>query len=216
MRVIVIGNQKGGVGKSMLAANLAVCAAKDGKKVMIIDADTQASSMSWRAMRQNDDIGAVAINTTALAKDVRNFDGFDFVIIDAGGRDSACFRAAVMCARYGALIVPVLPGASDIWASQDTLDIVSEARAMGVDIPVYMGLNRVKSKAALVGQVRDLLAQLAEDKEVGILDTSIGDREDLPKAYAGGLGVIETAPNGKAGTEIKALYNDIINLIGGN
>ena len=49
--IVTISNQKGGVGKSTVAVNLASCFAGDGKDVLLVDADEQGSALDWRAER---------------------------------------------------------------------------------------------------------------------------------------------------------------------
>jgi len=51
-RVLAIGNQKGGVGKTAIALNLGVELVNRGRTVILVDADPQHSLTTSRTIRQ--------------------------------------------------------------------------------------------------------------------------------------------------------------------
>ena len=44
--IIAIANQKGGVGKTTTAVNVSACLAKSGRRVLVVDLDSQANCTS--------------------------------------------------------------------------------------------------------------------------------------------------------------------------
>ncbi len=205
--IITIGNSKGGVGKSTIACNLACMAAKENKKVLLVDADPQASSLNFRSIREADDIKATAITTPTLHKDLKEFTNFDLIIIDSGGRDSVIFRSAILAADI--LIIPVLPSVYDIWATSDTLEIVQEAKVFNEKLIARFLLNMVMPNTIMA---REALQALEEKKDIPILKNQLGARSSFKNGLISGQGVIEHDPKSKAAQELAACYHEIMQL----
>lgn len=209
VRIVTVGNSKGGVGKSTICANLAVAAAQTGQKVLIVDADVQASSMGFRSLRENNDIKATAITTATLHTDVKGFDNFDLIIIDAGGRDSVVFRSAVMAADL--LLIPVLPSVYDIWAAEDTIKLVQDAKITKPDLKARLLLNQLMPNT-IMG--REALEEIEKFGEIApVLDSKIYHRTAFKNSIGAGQGVIEFEPKGKAAAEIRALFNEVCGAV---
>ncbi|MGE5629662.1 MAG: ParA family partition ATPase [Caulobacteraceae bacterium] len=213
MKVISVVNQKGGVGKSTIACNLAVNAVFDGKRALLIDADPQGSSLSFRAIRQSDDIKAVSITQPTIHKDINDFSNFDVVIVDAGGRDNTLFRSAVTAASKGILLIPVLPSQYDIWAAEDTFKVLKEARIY-VDIQAYAVFNQTIQNTTVSKEAREALEELAAESDIKLINTVLYSRVDYKKSISQGMGVIEYQPKGKAADEISSLYSEIKGILG--
>jgi len=206
MQIVVVANQKGGVGKSTIACNLAVAFALDRKRVLLIDADTQESSIGFRAVREKDDIKAISITKPTIHKDAVGFENFEVVIVDAGGRDSSVFRSAIMAASRGILLIPTLPSVYDIWATEDTLKVLSDARAF-TDIPAYLLINQV-IKANIVKEAEEALKELADQYRVEVMKTKLFSRVAFRNSVKEGKGVLEMNDR-KARSEMEALYEEV-------
>src|SRR3954454_5973530 len=122
MHTIAFVTQKGGAGKSTLAACLGVAAQEAGEQVFLIDMDPQGSLLSWGQSR---DVETPLVDATIPVKldaalSTLAGNSYTLAIIDTAGADSAAaaMRAADLC------LIPARPTAFDIRASEETRDAI--------------------------------------------------------------------------------------------
>jgi len=202
-KIITVAQQKGGAGKTTLAAHLALAWAKAGRRVAVIDIDPQASLSTW--FKQRNGSGAtplevIAITGWRVAAEVdRQVQRHDLVIVDSPPHAETEARIAVRSARL--VVVPVQPSPMDIWATRPTLDLARQERVAALIV-----LNRVPPRAKLTEQMLGQIAGLG----VPVAASQIGNRVALAAALAEGKGITESAPTSIAAQEIGALATEIL------
>ncbi len=123
--IIAILNQKGGVGKTTLAVNLARAYTLKGKKTLLVDSDQQGSAQRWHERSGGELIDMTCLPMTTLDKDVLKFaDRYERIIIDGVPRVSPLTICAVKCADL--ILIPVQPSPYDIWATEDLVKNVHD------------------------------------------------------------------------------------------
>jgi chromosome partitioning protein len=218
VKIVTVGNTKGGVGKSTIAANLAVAAVLDCRRVLLVDADEQRSTLDFRAIREADDIRAVAITTPTLHKDLYDFaDSYDLVIIDVGGKDSKTFRSAVVAAgAEGIFLVPCLPSTYDIWSTEQAMKLLQEVRAICPDhLNARLLVNQLQAGTVMAREAEEALTAMAVENECPVLEARLHLRAAYKNAAMSGRGVLEYDPRGKAAEEVKGLYREISSILFG-
>jgi chromosome partitioning protein len=212
MMIIAIANTKGGVGKTTLTVQLATMRALANKRVWVVDADQQSTSMSAISARMSANIvPSMAcshyINGQVLRDQVRQQKGFyDDVFIDVGGRDSSSLRAALVVADV--LLIPFSPRSFDVWALEDMAALVEEAKAVRDNLKVYLILNLADS----VGSDNDASLEAVKDMEgFECLTISVKRRKAIANASSLGLSVVELkdGKDAKAIAEITQLYQSV-------
>jgi len=207
--VITIAQQKGGAGKTTLAAHLAIAWAGQGRNVALVDIDPQGSLAAWHALRTERlgdgktglDFAAITGWRTAAEVERRARD-HDIVVIDSPPHAETEAKLAIRAAHL--VVMPVQPSPMDVWATQPTLDLARQER-----VKVLLVLNRVPSRANLT---EAMLAKLA-DLGAAVADSRIGNRVALATALAEGLGITESAPSSRAAEEIVAAAEEIMRRV---
>jgi len=206
-KIITITQQKGGSGKTTLAAHLAVAAARlHGKSVAIVDTDPQGSLGRWfmaRAERSNGaqpDMGfrtasawGARYEAQSLAKD------HDIVIIDTPPKMGVDGRPAIETADV--VLIPVSPSPVDLWATEPTLEMTSSAKKSAI-----MVLNRANSRARLTGE----MAQALKDMGAIAARTMIGNRVIFASSMGNGSSVLEAQSKGLAAQEISDVAKEVL------
>jgi chromosome partitioning protein len=203
-RVITIAQQKGGAGKTTLAAHLAVAWAGGGRRVAVVDVDPQGSLSHWvelrRAARGGDPgFTAVRLGGWRLALEVeRLLRRHDLILVDSPPHAETEARIAVRAA--GLVVVPVQPSPMDVWATRPTIEI-----ARAENRPAVLVLNRVPPRTRLAAEIAKALGS----GEVRLARTTIGNRTGFAASLAAGLGVTEFDPGSDAAAEIAALAAEL-------
>ena len=203
--ILAITNQKGGTGKSTLATNLAVCFARTGAEVLLVDADPQHSALDWRTDRPDrvPRIHVVGLPVDNLHREIPPLaTKFAVLLIDGGGRITATARAAVSVADF--VMVPTLPSKPDLLSTQDFFTQVIEEVRTHKTVRAGIVLNRRKG-TILSHRAEEQLRALAYPS----FETMLHDYTAYGEAYALGLGVVEYAPTSKAAKDILALFDEL-------
>jgi chromosome partitioning protein len=206
--IIGVLNQKGGVGKTTIAVNLAAVYAKAGQRVLLVDADPQGSSLAWSSAREGKPLFAViGMPKPTLHKDMPGIArDYDMVIIDGSPRVSELGRAAIMASDL--VVVPVQPSPYDVWASADTVQLIKEAQQFKPNLRAVFVINRKIVNTAIGRDVTMALASF----DLPVCDRALGQRVIYAESAARGLAVIEVEPNSAATKEITALARSLSNM----
>lgn len=204
MRIISLLNEKGGTGKSTLSQNIAVCLHRQGKRVILVDADPQGTTRDWRsASPEKANLpNVIALDRPEMLASLKSIDA-DIAIIDTPAKAEK-MTASVIRSADVALIV-IQPSGADIWASAAAVRLIQQKINVGGKIVAAFLANRVSGSTNLS---REVLT--GEWNEYGIeqLETTIGNRVAFAQALTDGLSIYDTADRfGKA--EIDLLVDEL-------
>ena len=198
MKIIAIASQKGGGGKTTLAAHLGVHAASLGRRVVFVDLDPQQSLAAWWGDRDADMPQLITATLEEIAGGQLRRWPADLGFVDTPPAHDS--EARVMAALQAAdlAVVPVRPSRLDLAAVARTAGL---AKAAGVATRYV--ISQAVARSSLAGQAVTVVSKF------GPIAGVIHGRTLFASAMTDGRTAGEIEPRGKAADEITALWENI-------
>lgn len=217
-RMAVVAGVKGGVGKSLLAGNLAVLAAErvgtigGGGRTVLVDLDPQETTMSFAGARaatvEGDpdkgvpgrsglaDVSVVSLaslDEKALRAELRRLvKTYEWVIVDVGARDSRTQRTALALADVA--VTPFPPRGPELWTAEKVAAMIDDVKAINEGLVVHALVNRAdpESRGQDNAEAAGLLAAFAD--AWSLAPFRLHETKAISAAYLSGLAVHEARP----------------------
>lgn len=197
-KIITIAHQKGGVGKSTLAINLALCF-RDQLSVALVDTDLQGSLYHIR-----EDFPDMVIIGADKLEDIQKL-SYDLIIVDTppylSNRLPELFRYSDF------ILVPTKAGFFDVMAIRSTLALIREAQKLSLHVKAGIVFNMVKPRSGITREVAELLQSMG----MPLLNTRVHDRVSIARSSMT-AGILNSSDS-RAKEEIMALTEEVVERI---
>jgi chromosome partitioning protein len=200
MKTIVVTSQKGGSGKTTLAAHLAVEAERAGDgPAWLIDTDKQGTLSLWHERRESDTPQRAEVSFARLSEGLKTLanSGGAYCFIDTPPTISE--QSAAVLGLADLVLIPVRPSPADLWAVSETVALVKEAERSFLFV-----ITQAKAQASITAQS---IAALSEHGRVA--RSFIADRVSYAVAMTGGRTAPELGPKAAAAEEIAGIWRDV-------
>jgi len=202
---IAVVGEKGGVGKTTLALDLAVTAVRKGHKVAVLDVDQQATASKWTDRRTDDHPWVVPTHAARIAASIEQAkgQGVDFIVIDTPPHSST--EAAEAARRADVVVAPMEP---HLFA-METLSKLADLLKIAGGVPFFLVIN----KAPVQGTEGAIAADHIRKQGFTVAPVIIHLR--AAHRHAGNIGKVaaEYERDGKAAEETLQLYTYTLQFI---
>lgn len=131
--IISILNEKGGVGKTTIAINLAYfLSTLNQGKVLLVDADKQASISDWSRQSEGKYINIMRMDHPSIEHELpKQKENYSFIIVDGPGSLSEITKAINRCTDV--IIIPVTPGPLEYFALEALIQLIKDRQQVNME-----------------------------------------------------------------------------------
>jgi chromosome partitioning protein len=211
--IISIAHQKGGVGKSTIAFNLAYYLAE--YKPVLIDLDIQSTISVVNKLRAKNrpPLDITTINSDAELKQIiKSSNDNNLFIIDTGGFDYSLNRISILAADL--ILTPISDRVFELLGLKKFESILKDLSQITKNtIKANVVLNDV---SPAMKRFDDLASFVNNSAHFGLISSIIRQRADIPHSLGKGWAVGEYSQGSKADIEFMALADEVKQLLGVN
>jgi chromosome partitioning protein len=202
MRVVAFASDKGGMGKSTTALNLACAASEDRMEVAVLDLDPQASVGRWARLRKKAGHPPRPLAETCVPIDIEDRlaelrgAGADLVLLDTAGRDNNAITTAITAADL--ILIPCHPTDLELSTLGPTLARLRADQKKHYVLLINWSAGAVRRRAD---------AAVAIERAGGrVAPVVYTHRADYRLALEQGQGVTEFQPDQAAAKEMRDIW----------
>jgi chromosome partitioning protein len=200
MKIIVVANLKGGVGKTTVCTHLAVEASRTGRRAALLDTDPQGSMAGWWNAREAEQPAFIRSSPNELPGrlDTLHSAGFDYLFIDTPPLLADTVRKAAEVADL--VLIPVRTSPHDLRAIGGTVDLIEP-----FDKPMVFVLNGAIRRTRIIGEAALVLSQHGT-----VAPTVMHIRVDFMTSQTDGRTVQELDPSSPSAAEVTDLWTYVL------
>ena len=206
--VIAVANQKGGVGKTTLAMNMAAGLTRQGSCI-VVDADPQRSATMW--IELSDSLREFPARVVPAEDEIKKQiiqlqTEFDYIVIDCPPEiKSDSTISAIEISQI--LLIPLLPSPMDLWASTRIEELIKRVQRVNPTISAFVVLNQIEPRSAMSRGMDDALQEI----NIPVLRHRLSRRASYRTAALEGCSVYDLGFRGRvASEEIDNIIDEVL------